>query len=87
MSSSSGNYNRRKFLGSSLAAITGSLAASIPAHSSSNNLIQGSSITPNTILIQNGFVITMDSKRTVYPKGQVLIKDGKITGVGNRRRH
>jgi len=83
MNSSKGNYNRRKFLGRSLAAISASMAASFPAYSNSKNLdhISESSSNPKTILIENGFVITMDSKKTVYPKGQVLIKDGKIVDV------
>jgi 5-methylthioadenosine/S-adenosylhomocysteine deaminase len=86
MSSSSGNYNRRKFLGQSLAALSGSMAASFPAYSNSRNPDQtySSSSNPNTILIKNGFVITMDSKRTVYPQGQVLIKNGKIAEVGEK---
>lgn len=87
------NYNRRKFLGRSAAAIAGTITATLPAQSFSRDpesphtgveYIPKSSSESNTILIKNGFVITMDIKRSVYPRGQVLIKDGKIAEVGEK---
>ena len=34
------------------------------------------------ILFRNGIVLTMDDARTVLPRGDVLVKDGKIAEVG-----
>ena len=34
------------------------------------------------ILFKNGIVLTMDDARTVLPRGDVLVKDGKIAEVG-----
>jgi len=34
------------------------------------------------IVFRNGIVLTMDDDRTVLPKGDVLVVDGKIAGVG-----
>jgi 5-methylthioadenosine/S-adenosylhomocysteine deaminase len=76
-----------------MAAIAGTMAIYLPAHTKSKdskislgNLdnVAESPIQPNTILIENGFVITLDEKRSVYPKGKVLIKEGKIAEVGER---
>ena len=85
--------DRRKFLGGSLTALAGAMAVSSCNHSSSTNLFTSqvdrkntsvSSINPKSIHIKNGFVITMDGKRSVYPRGQVLIQDGKIVEVGEQ---
>jgi 5-methylthioadenosine/S-adenosylhomocysteine deaminase len=93
MNSSDFNCDRRNFIGRSMAAIVGTMAAFLPAHTKPKDSkvslgksddITGSPIQPNTILIENGFVITMDEKRSVYPKGKVLIKEGKIAEVGER---
>ncbi len=34
------------------------------------------------ILIQNGFIVTMDEKKTIIPEGDVHIVDGKIVEIG-----
>ena len=34
------------------------------------------------IVFRNGIVLTMDDSRTVLPRGDVLVKDGRITEVG-----
>jgi len=87
------NCNRRKFLGRSMAALAGAMTASLSAQSASgkpqtlNEEMEnssGSPSSPGTILIKNGFVVTMDAKRSVYPRGQVLIQEGKIAEVGER---
>ena len=38
---------------------------------------------PSDILIKNGFIATMDKERTVYRRGNLYIKDGRIVQVGN----
>ena len=85
--------NRRNFLGRSIAAFAGTMAVFLPAHSIPKDpkaslremdIASGSSLKPNTILIENGFVITMDAKKSIYPQGKILIKDGKIAEVGER---
>ena len=93
MKSSDFSSNRRNFIGRSIAAITGTMAVFLPAHPipkdpkgplGKRDNVAGASTKPNTILIENGFVITMDAKRSIYPRGNVLIKDGKIAEVGER---
>jgi len=84
------NLNRRNFLCRSMAAVAGVMAASSNAHSLSGiskgntKNTSGKPAKPDTILIKNGFVITMDAKKSVYPQGQVLIRDGMIAEVGER---
>ena len=89
------SHSRRKFLGCSLTALAGTMAASLPAAASPRepaafDETKGGPYKPlakpNTILIKNGFVLTMDAKRSVYPQGQVLIQNGKIVEVGERLR-
>jgi len=93
MNSPDFDCDRRTFIGRSMAAIVGTMAACLPAHTqpkdskvSLGNLynVSESPIRPNTILIENGFIITMDEKKSIYPKGKVLIKEGKIAEVGER---
>ncbi|MCP4709241.1 MAG: amidohydrolase family protein [Planctomycetes bacterium] len=84
------NCNRRKFLGCSITALAGTMAASscTPVkldnppvsqveYNNSESLVESKSI-----LIKNGFVITMNARKSIYPQGQVLIRDGKIIEVG-----
>ncbi len=35
------------------------------------------------ILIKNGYIITMDSSKKIFEKGDVLIEDSKIIAIGN----
>ena len=93
MHTSNNICNRRNFLGGSIAALAGTMAASSCSHSKPDNSlvsqvelvnVSGSLIEPSSIHIKNGFVITMDAKRAIYPQGQVLIRDGKITEVGEQ---
>jgi len=46
---------------------------------------------PSSVLVEDGIVVTMDSRRRVLHGGSVMIQDGKITGVGEsaslRRSH
>ena len=38
--------------------------------------------TGQPILFKDGIVLTMDDARTVVPRGDVLVRDGKIAEVG-----
>ena len=93
MDTAKNNFSRRRFLGRSLFALAGTMAASLSAHSIPKNPhvpheekenTFGSSPKPKTILIKNGFVVTMDSKRSVFPLGQLLIRNGRIAEVGEK---
>ena len=37
---------------------------------------------PCDLVIRNGYVLTLDAQRTVYPAGSVAIRDREIVGVG-----
>ena len=39
----------------------------------------------STILVKNGLIITMDSKRRIIEKGAVVIENDRITGVGKTK--
>lgn len=85
MSHSDSVFNRRKFLGKSLSALAGaSIASSLNAKPKDDTKPSGQISNPKSILIKNGFVVTMDTSRTVYPKGQVLIREGVIAEVGEK---
>ena len=64
--------NRRAFLGGSLAALAGGC---VEANESDTP-------PPSKILIENGFIATMDGERRVYRRGSVYIEDSRIVEVG-----
>ena len=39
---------------------------------------------PPDILIKNGFIATMDHRRTIYRRGSLYIKDGRIASIGSK---
>ena len=48
---------------------------------------QGGASAPEAcdILVRNGYVLTVDAKRTVYPSGAVAIRGNRIVAVGPER--
>ena len=39
---------------------------------------------PCDILVRNGYILTLDERRTVYPSGAVAIRGNRIAAVGRR---
>ena len=87
--------SRRGFLGGSMAFLTGlgltgkdsfSGTSAYKGRKFGNPLKSNKSRTlqsrPSDILIKDGFIATMDKKRTVYRRGNLYIKDGIIMKVG-----
>ena len=47
-----------------------------------SSILNQKEIKPHDLLIKNGFILTMDKQQTIYRRGSVYIKNGRIAEIG-----